>query len=249
MGGVMPLLILSILIQLALVVHVMKTGRNTSWIYILLFFPLIGGLAYVIVELLPSMGQSPGGQRMRRNMSKTLNPHREVREAAQNFSVASTASNALVLAEQLIEKQAYEQAREVLEHSMTGLHATDPELMMALAKALFGQGEYQACLETLDDFKQHNPQRTSEEGHLLYARALEKSGRINDARTEYEVLAGYCSSPEPACRLARLLGEAGDVAASKDLYRSVVEKARVSGKHYHRLHKRWIMIAEENAGR
>ena len=243
----MPLFVLSILIQLGLVVHVMKTGRNTSWIYILLFFPLIGGLAYVIVELLPSMGQSPGGVRLRRNVSKTLNPHREMREAAQNFSVASTASNALTLAEQLMEKRAFEQAREVLEHSMKGLHATDPELMMALAKALFGLGEYQACLDTLDDFKRHNPQRTSADGHLLYARSLEKQGRLNEARTEYVALIGYCSGPEPACRLGRMLAEAGEVAESRALYRSVLEKARVSGKHYHRLHKHWIQIAQNEA--
>ena len=57
----MPIFILSILIQLALVVHAIKTGRNSSWVFILLFFPLIGGLAYLIVELLPSMGQSRGG--------------------------------------------------------------------------------------------------------------------------------------------------------------------------------------------
>ena len=31
----MPLLILSGLIQLALIVHVMKTGRDTFWIYVI----------------------------------------------------------------------------------------------------------------------------------------------------------------------------------------------------------------------
>ena len=33
----MPIVILSYVIQLALVVHVLKTGRNMAWVFILLF--------------------------------------------------------------------------------------------------------------------------------------------------------------------------------------------------------------------
>ena len=244
-GDPMPIFVLTMLVQLALVVHAMKTGRNSSWVFILLFFPLIGGLAYLIVELLPSMGQSRSGQRVRRNVSRTLNPDRDVRHAAQNFTVASTAANALVLAEQLMAKRAWAEAKELLEHSMTGIHASDPELMMALARARFGMQDYAGCLETLDDFKRQNPDHTTADGHLWYARALEKGGRCDDARDEYQALVGYYPGPEPACRLARLLAAAGDVAGSKALFQTVLETSRVSGKHYHRLHKRWIQMARD----
>ena len=51
----MPIIVISIIIQLALVVHIMKTGRNTTWVFIVLIFPLIGSLAYCIIELLPEL--------------------------------------------------------------------------------------------------------------------------------------------------------------------------------------------------
>ena len=42
----MPLLVgLSILIQILLVVHIFKTGRNTMWVYLVIFFPMIFGYA------------------------------------------------------------------------------------------------------------------------------------------------------------------------------------------------------------
>jgi len=58
----MPLLILSGIIQLALVVHVLKTGRNTYWIWLILMVPFIGAAAYLIIEIGPELNGSPGGQ-------------------------------------------------------------------------------------------------------------------------------------------------------------------------------------------
>jgi hypothetical protein len=43
-------------LQLLLIIHVIKTGRNTLWIFLLIFVPLVGGLAYLIVEVLPWIG-------------------------------------------------------------------------------------------------------------------------------------------------------------------------------------------------
>ena len=46
------------LIQIALIIHVLKTGASRFWILILIFMPLIGGLAYFVIELLPQLSGS-----------------------------------------------------------------------------------------------------------------------------------------------------------------------------------------------
>ena len=54
-----PLLsILIWLIQLALIIHVLKTGRSRYWILMLLFMPAIGGLAYLVIEIIPEFSGS-----------------------------------------------------------------------------------------------------------------------------------------------------------------------------------------------
>ena len=40
-------------LELALIIHVYKTGRPYWWIYILFIAPSIGGHAYVFIELVP----------------------------------------------------------------------------------------------------------------------------------------------------------------------------------------------------
>ena len=51
----MAFLILSIAIQVLLIVHVIKTGRNTIWIWVLALLSLPGAIAYIAVELLPDL--------------------------------------------------------------------------------------------------------------------------------------------------------------------------------------------------
>jgi len=61
--------ILSIAIQAALIVHVIKTGRNMLWIWAIALLPLVGSIAYGAVEILPEV---MGGRTARR----ANEPHR-----------------------------------------------------------------------------------------------------------------------------------------------------------------------------
>src|SRR6187402_1303907 len=99
----MPYLILSLVIQLALVVHIIKTGRNMTWVFIVLFFPFIGTLAYVIVELLPEWSNSRSGVTARRKLTRLANPDGSFKNASRNFEVADTAQNAIRLAAEYLE--------------------------------------------------------------------------------------------------------------------------------------------------
>ena len=50
-----PVSILLLLIQAALIVHVIKTGRNQLWIWAIFLLPGIGALAYLVAEILPEL--------------------------------------------------------------------------------------------------------------------------------------------------------------------------------------------------
>jgi len=54
-NGLNPLLLVSYAVQVLLVVHCFKTGRNTMWIWVLVFLPGVGALAYLAVEILPQL--------------------------------------------------------------------------------------------------------------------------------------------------------------------------------------------------
>lgn len=239
----MPFLILSLLVQLALVIHIVKTGRNMTWIFVVLFFPLVGTLAYVIVELLPEWTGSRTGVTMRRKLAKLANPHRGLKQATENFAVADTVQNTIALAEQCLAKERYAEAAELYQRALRGVHEDDPVLLLGLARAKSGMGDAAGTVATLDLLRERNPGHSSPEGHLLYARAREALGEVGAAILEYEALVGYYSGPEPACRLAAILQRQGRDAEARELFQKVVNESRIAGRHYNTLHREWVEMA------
>jgi hypothetical protein len=236
--------ILSFIVQVALIVHIIKTGRNTIWVFIVLFGHLIGVVAYVIVELLPEWTNSRSGASMRRRLARLANPDRDLRNASRNFEVADTAQNAMALAEECLVKERYAEARDLYQRALRGVHEDDPVLLLGLARARFGLGDAAGAVETLDLLKQKNPEHTSPEGHLLYARAKEQLGDVAAALHEYEALTGYYAGPEPVCRLAAIYKTQGRTGEARALFQKVLAQSRISGRHYNSLYKEWVEMAK-----
>lgn len=239
----MSLLILTYLVQLALIVHVLKTGRNAIWVFVLLFAPFIGGLAYFIVELLPDLMGSRGGRKAQRSVANAIDPNRDLRAASQQHAVADTVQNSLVLANQHLERQQYREAADLFGRCLRGLYADDPDILFGLAKAQFGLNDYAAVIATLDRLRGTNPKARTADSHLLYARAQEESGATDNAKTEYEALAKYYPGPEPRCRLALILKARGDAEGARKLFAGVVGESEVAGRHYNQIHREWVALA------
>lgn len=236
----MPLVVLSIIVQLALVVHIIKTGRNTTWVFIVLFFPLIGALAYFIIELLPGLTNTRAAKSAQRSLAHAVDPDKALREATEQYAVARTAQNALALAQQHLARGNHAEAKELFERSLSGVHSDDPELLFGLAEAHFGLGEFAGTLRALDDFKRAHPGKTTQDGHLLYARALQELGRVDQAIDEFRALVGYAAGPEPSCRLAMLLKAQGHDDEARALYEAVVARSKTAGKHYNTRYGEWV---------
>lgn len=239
----MPIIFLSIIVQLALVVHIIKTGRNMTWVFIVLFFPLIGSLAYFIIELLPELTNTRGAKSAQRSLAKAIDPDKALREASEQYELARTAQNAMTLARQHLERGNFREARELYQRSLSGVHSDDPDLLIGLAQAHFGLAEYAEVLSTLDTLKTTNPGKTSPEGHLLYARALDELGRSDEAIHEYQVLTTYYAGPEPSCRLATLLKSKGRADEARALFEAVLARSKTAGKHYNTLYREWVALA------
>src|SRR5205807_10121699 len=93
-------LILSLLVQAAFIVHVIKTGRNQLWIWVLIIpgLALAGILAYLVVAILPALFRSRAAQRAGRGLRKAIDPERDLRrydsEVRVAYYVASRPRNA-----------------------------------------------------------------------------------------------------------------------------------------------------------
>lgn len=242
-NGLNPLLLLSYAVQALLVVHCFKTGRNTMWIWVLVFLPGVGALAYVAVEILPQLFGSRGAARAARGVRRAIDPGQNLRrleaEARRTGDVASNQR----YAEELLRSGRGSAAVEVYRQALRGLYEHDPNLLLGLARAQFAGGEAAAARTTLDTLIAHNPGFKSPEGHLLYARALEVEGNHARALEEYAELSKYYAGAEATVRYAQLQARTGRKAEARRTLEGLLDHARLAPRHYQRAQAEWLSSA------
>jgi hypothetical protein len=206
--------VLSLVIQVILIIHVIKTGRNQIWIWVLALLSLPGAIAYIAVELIPDLFRSRSAQR-----------------AARGFQ------------EELSKQGRYDDAIAQFREALTGLYEHDPNLMLGLARAQFSKPDATAARTTLDELIRFNPEFKSPDGHLLYARSLEAEGNLQKALEEYSVLATSYPGAEAAVRYAQLLKSQGRADEARKVARDLLEQARIAPAHYRKAQKSWLDAA------
>jgi hypothetical protein len=238
------LFIISIVIQALLIIHCIKTGRNTIWIWVLALLSFAGVIAYVAVELLPELLGSRTARRSMRSMKKALDPQGDLRRYEQEARVTGNVASRQKYAEELVRHGRFDEAIAAYKQTLTGLYEHDPNLMLGLARAHYAKGEPAAARTTLDELIRLNPDFKSPEGHLLYARALEDEGNVQKALEEYRVLAPYYPGAEAAARFAQLLKKQGQHDEAEKVARDLLEEARIAPPHYRKAQKMWLDTAE-----
>ncbi len=239
----MPAFGLSLIVQIALIVHVLKTGRAYYWIFVI-FLPGIGPLVYFIVELLPDLLESSQGRSAVRGIRKTLDPGADLRQRQKEHKLSGSVDAARRLAGELLESGQVEKAIKHYENALTGLFEHDPDLLLGLATAQFGNEQFDLARQTLDRLIEHNPEFRSPDGHLLYARAVEACGDIDKAREEYVALVAYFAGAEARVRYGAFLESQGDNELALAEYEEIMTAADLAPRHYLKAQRQWINEAK-----
>jgi hypothetical protein len=125
------------------------------------------------------------------------------------------------------------------------MHATDPDILLALAKAQSAQGKAGDTIATLDTLKSANPGYRSPDGHLLYARSLEGLDRDSEALAEYDVLEDSFPGEEARVRKAELLRRLGRDADARAVLEKVIERVRIAPDFYRKAQREWVDRAKQ----
>jgi len=237
----MPLLyIVGIAVSIPLIIHCIRTGRNTVWVFVMLSLPLIGSAAYFFVEIFPELRSSRTSQRAMRGLRNTLNPEGSLRQAENAMKVSGTVAARQKYADELVRMGRAAEAVPIYQNCLTGVFAEDPKLLLGYAHAQFAAGEPAAARATLDELIRKNPEFRSPDGHLLYARALEGEGNDEKALSEYATLAEYYPGAEAGVRYAKLLKRLGQGPLARQTLQALLERARLAPAHYRKAQRDWL---------
>ena len=241
----MPFLVLSVIVQVAFVVHILKTGRNTTWIWVVMMLPAAGAAAYFFIEILPDLLGTRTGWKAKKAVNDLISPNRDLNRASNDFEMADTVGTSSRLAEEHLAKEQYQDAKDLYSKCLSGLYEDDPNFLYGRAQAEYGLEEYADVKQTLDDLIRLNPNFKNVDAHLLYAKNLLKLGSTQEALKEFEVLDETFPGPEATYRYAMILKDQDQPDKAKALFEKVLKNAQLSDKHYRSRYKAWIKLAKE----
>lgn len=182
----MPLLgLVHILIAIFFAVHVVRTGRELYWLFLLFIAPMLGSLVYFLAVYLPqsrlehTLGKAAGAVR------RGLDPGRALREAQQAFDLTPTAHNQTRLASAMLDAGMYAQAVEQFDACLRGPFSGDPEIRFAAAQARLANQQADTAIAALLELRKTHPGFREEQVMVLLARSHAAAGMHVEAGNEF----------------------------------------------------------------
>ena len=232
----------SLVIQIALCVHVYKTGRPFWWIWILMMGSLLGCVVYALVELLPEVRQP----RPRLGKIPWFVPRSiRVRRAREVVEDSPTVENKLALAAMLSAFGRKDEAETVAAECATGVFKEDPLVIAEVAGHQLAVGKLAEAELLLARANTRNNRTAKTRIDLLQARVLLGRQRYAEAKVALESLVSAALGEEPRYYLALCLLGLGERARSLELLTDITQKYRKGGAIWRRAEKEWFTAAKQ----
>lgn len=240
--------LLSLAVQAGLIVHVIKTGRNMLWIFAIGLLPVAGSLAYIVVEVLPEVFRGKTARRAKSGMQRMVDPDRDLRRASAEVEISGNVDARRRLAEELFDRDQFDQAIEVYQGGLSGVFEHDPTLLMGLGRAQFAKGSFAEARASLERLTQNNPEFKSWDAQLIYARTLEALNALDEAERAYEAVSPGYPGAEARLRHALLLKRRGKAEDARRMLKDLLDGAKLGPAHYRRAQSRWLELAQREMG-
>jgi len=226
---------LGLILQIAAIIHWSRKRPAAFWLWIIIIGGFIGALAYFLIEGLPDL----------EGVTRSLKgPTRRKRIRMLQAIVLDNpaAGNYEELGELLLEERRWSEARAAFDHALSARSdSIDPFYRRGIA--LFHLGEYDAAVRDLQHVIASNPKYDYSNAYSLYARALAKCGKRDEAMVAFERLAESTAS-ETLYAAAEFFAENGRTAQARELAERIVARTVTMPSYQRRRDRAWIRKAK-----
>ena len=249
----MPLIGLSIVVQLLCAVHCVRNRRNGMWLTVIIFLSLPGCLAYAMFEIFPAYAGSRQVRSVKAAAVRKLDPERDLRAAKDALDLADTAANRIALGDALVEAGSHKQAIGHYRTAMAKTPTADRATQLKLARAELEAGDAAAARQHLETLPESGSASENDRARLLLARALQECGENEQALALFSDVSARLPGGEAHCRRAALLltlGRTADARLALEQVEWVVKRLDKYERGQHRDMYDWAArtLAELRAG-
>ncbi len=231
---------LTIALQAICVIHCLKKGKQYMWIWLIIFLPLIGSIAYMVIE----MFKTGDLQKMQLGLSSVLNPHGNIEMLEEQLKFTDTFNNRVTLADAYLAAGLIDKAIALYESSLTGAFIENEHVLMQLILAYFQQQRYQQVIAVAGKVYRL-PQFPRSQAHLFYAIALENVGNSEMAEQEFRQMKSRYSDFEARYQYGLFLIRTNRNEEARRLYTDMCDEVPHLGSREKKFSRHWINLAKE----
>jgi len=236
---------LSLAIAIFLCWHVMRTGRETFWLWIILMFQPLGGLVYFALNVVPDLFGGTTARRLGQAARETLDPNREYREAKAACDDTPTVRNQSRLAAAAMHMNRFAEAEGLYRAAAQGIHAEDPVLLLGRANALLELGRPADALSVLEQLGRDEDAGRTPPAALALGRAYEGVGRIAEADTAYDWAAQRLPGFEGLARYAAFMARHGRKEEAQEVVAELDKRLAKLRPQYRKEGRAWRDLAAQ----
>ncbi len=227
-------------ITLIAILDIVRTGAGWYWILIVLFFPVLGALAYLLLVRVSWSGSGAGGASPA--TARRIQAQRRLREIGLQLTnwrgpalLAEAGEQYLVLG------RIADAERSLREAQQAGASVED--VNFPLAQALEVQGRFAEAVPLLETLRRQDADQHFGAVQLHLARALDESGRVGEAEAELRDLLVRREFIEAQVRLARILLRRGEAVEAERLLAAARDTGARMPRYLRREAGPWIRAA------
>ena len=232
-----------LIFSIALCVHVVRSGQNMMWLYIILFLSPLGGLVYLFAVLVPQWTGGPAARKAREAARETLDPTRGYRQAKEAADDTPTVHNRMRLAAAAGELGRWDEAEAQYRAAAQGVHAEDPDLAYGLAHSLVELGRYAEAKPILEKLEAENS-RTPQTA-LQLGRAYEGLGETDKAEPAFQYAAARLPGLEGLARQAAFFALTGRKPQAEEALREIDKRLERTNPRFQKEGRHWRNLAAE----
>jgi len=228
---------LSWFVQIALIIHVYRTGRPYWWICILFMAPFIGGLAYLFIELLPGFNSPQGFFHSLKPLSWKIAALRKELEDSE------TVEKRINLAEALFDAGKVQEAHDLAVDCLSGVFKNDPRTLVDVARFKLALNQYAEAFALLEAVNTTANRMLAIEVDIAKGDALLGLGRHAEAEAAYHKVSGRHIGEAPRAGLASIYENTGRRDDAMALWKDIRSKFRKGNPAWRRAERKWYKLA------
>ena len=227
-------------LQAICAIHCMRKGNQNKWIWLIVFLPLIGSIAYIFTEIFTKreMGQIQSGA------GAIFNPSGNIKKLQNNLKFRDTFDNRIALADAYLAVGQYDSAIELYENSLVGTFSEHEHGCMQLIIAYFEKRRYDDLTKIAKNVYRF-PQFARSRAHMLYAIALGYTNQEEAAEKEFSFMKGKFSNYECRYYYAKFLNSNNRINESKQILNEMINEADHLTSNERRMNKEWFKKAKD----